>query len=337
MGESSVSFEVKVLLDLVVELEAIVELNLLTLGFKLTESLGLQTDLNVYLYLVIGVDFELVLHLDFAASLKIKTDLKLISAFEFESASFEFVLVLQFSVVTVSILRTPSPRVAMTLAGLVARIVGRIIVFSLVFVDAMLSTSFGSVVVVVDSVLVNVVALIVIIALDIALVVGRVGIVASIFVDISTHILVGAIAVTSDTAVASLLADIVSVLVGFAVVATIAATRTVATGTTERTSRLSSVAAIARSGTISTARGRDSSLSVSLVEGLEALTGLGKVNSSRVGLEMPLSISAVVANLSVELLDSCCSRFVREDLSTIGLLTITAMAVTVTAVRLSAI
>ena len=150
----------------------------------------------------------------------------------------------------------------------------------------------------------------------------------------------GAIAVTSDTAVASLLADIVAVLVAFAVVATIAtiaATRTVASDATERTSRLSSVAAIARSGTISTARGRDSSLSVSLVEGLEALTGLGKVNSSRVGLEMPLSISAVVANLSVELLDSCCSRFVREDLSTIGLLTITAVAVTVTAVRLSAI
>lgn len=145
----------------------------------------------------------------------------------------------------------------------------------------------------------------------------------------------GAIAVASDTAVASLLANVVSVLVGFAVVATIAATRTVATDTTERTSRLSSVAAIARSGTISTARGRDSSLSVSLVEGLEALTGLGKVNSSRVGLIMPLSISAVVANLSVELLDSCCSRFVREDLSSIALLTIT--AVTVTAVRLSAV
>lgn len=109
----------------------------------------------------------------------------------------------------------------MTLAGLVARIVGQIPVFSLVFVDAMLSTSLGSVVIVVDSVLANVVALFVIIALDIALVVGRVGIVASV-------------------------------------------------------SSVAAIAAMTRSGTISTARGRDSSLSVSLVEGLEALTGLGK-------------------------------------------------------------
>jgi len=218
----------------------------------------------------------------------------------------------------------------MTLAGLVARIVGQIPVFSLVFVDAMLSTSLGSVVIVVDSVLANVVALIVIIALDIALVVGRVGIVASIFVDRTTHILVGAIAVTSDTAVASLLADIVAVLVAFAVVATIAATRTVAS-----VSSVAAIAAMTRSGTISTARGRDSSLSVSLVEGLEALTGLGKADGSRVGLIMLLSTGAVVANLSVELLGSSMSRCVRQDLSTIALTTIT--AVTVTAVRLSAV
>merc|ERR1712051_245420 len=111
----------------------------------------------------------------------------------------------------------------MTLAGLVARIVGLIPVFSLVFVDAILCTSLGSVVVIVDSVLADVFALISIIALDVALVVGKVGIVASIFVDVSTHVLVGAIAVTSDT--------------------TVAATRTVASDTTERTSRLSSVAA----------------------------------------------------------------------------------------------
>jgi len=119
LGESSVSLEIKVLLDLVVELETLVELNLGALGFKLAESFGLQTDLNVKSHLVVSVDFKFVLHLDFAASLEVKADLKLISAFEFKGASFKLLLVLQFAVRAVT-LSTPSTRVRVALASLVA-------------------------------------------------------------------------------------------------------------------------------------------------------------------------------------------------------------------------
>ena len=163
------------------------------------------------------------------------------------------------------------------------------------------------------------------------LVAGRVSIVASVLVDISTHILVGAITVTSDTTIASLLADIVAVLIAFASVATIATTRAVASDTTERTGRLSSVAAIAavaRSGTIGS---MGSSVFVTLVEGLEACTALGKADVSRVGAVMLGSTSSVVTNLSVELLNSTGTGCVRKDLSSI------ASMAAITAIRLSAI
>jgi len=321
------------LLNFVVELETVVELNFSTLGFKLTESFGLQTDLNVCLHLVISVNLKFVSHLDFAASLKVKANLKLVSAFKFNSANFELFLELQFAVSAVSS-GSPSTRVAVSLAGLVARIVGLIGVMGIVFVDAILSTSLGSVVVVVNPVLADVSALIAIIALLITLVVGSVGIVASVLVDISTHILVGAITVTSDTTVASLLADIVAVLIAFAAVATIATTRAVASDTTERTGRLSSVAAIAavaRSGTIGSTSTMGTSVYVTLVEGLEAYTALGKADISRVLSVMLGSTSSVVTNLSVELPNSRCTGCVRKDLSSIASIS------AITAVRLSAI
>ena len=107
------------MLNFVVELETIVELNLSTLGFKLTESFGLQTDLNVRLHLVISVNLKFVSHLDFAASLKVKANLKLVSAFKFNSTNFELFLELQFAVSAVSS-GSPSTRVAVSLAGLVA-------------------------------------------------------------------------------------------------------------------------------------------------------------------------------------------------------------------------
>ena len=323
------------MLNFVVELETVVELNFSTLGFKLTESFGLQTDLNVCLHLVISVNLKFVSHLDFAASLKVKANLKLVSAFKFNSANFELFLELQFAVSAVSS-GSPSTRVAVSLAGLVARIVGLIGVMGIVFVDAILSTSLGSVIVVVNPVLANVSALIAIIALDITLVVGSVGIVASVLVDISTHILVGAITVTSDTTIASLLADIVSVLILFAIatIATVATTRAVASDTTERTGRLSSVAAIAtvaRSGTIGSSNAMGSSVLVTLVEGLEACTALRKADISRVGSVMLGSTSSVVTNLSVELPNSRCTGCVRKDLSSIASMT------AITAIRLCAI
>ena len=223
---------------------------------------------------------------------------------------------------------------------------GLVDVFGLVFVDAILSTSFGSVVVVVNSVLADVVALVTIIALDVTLVVGSVSIVASILVDVSTHVLVGAMAVASDATISFLLADIVAVLVAFAVVvsiATIATTGAVASDTTERTGGLFSVAAVTiTSGTMASASSVMTSVNVSFVEGLEGSSALGKADVSRVGLVMLCSTSAIVTDLSVEMIDSSINRFVGKDLGTIASMTITAMTAvdavaSVAAIRLSAI
>ena len=222
---------------------------------------------------------------------------------------------------------------------------GLVDVFGLVFVDAILSTSFGSVVVVVNSILANVVALVTIIALDVTLVVGSVSIVASILVDVSTHVLVGAMAVASDATISFLLADIVAVLVAFAVVsiATIATTGAVASDTTERTGGLFSVAAVTiTSGTMASASSVMTSVNVSFVEGLEGSSALGKADVSRVGLVMLCSTSAIVTDLSVEMIDSSINRFVGKDLGTIASMTITAMTAvdavaSVAAIRLSAI
>ena len=178
------------------------------------------------------------------------------------------------------------------------------------------------------------------------LVAGRVGIVASILVDVSTHVLVGAIAVASDTTISFLLADVVAVLVAFAVVvsiATIATTRAVASDTTERTGRLCTVAAVTiTSGTMASASSVMTSVNVSFVEGLEGLSALGKADVSRVGLVMLCSTSAIVTDLSVEMIDSSINRFVGKDLGTIASMTITAMTAvdavaSIAAIRLSAI
>ena len=178
------------------------------------------------------------------------------------------------------------------------------------------------------------------------LVAGRVGIVASILVDVSTHVLVGTIAVTSDTTISFLLADIIAVLVAFAVVvsiATIATTRAVASDTTERTGGLCSVAAVTiTSGTMASASSVMTSVNVSFVEGLEGLSALGKADVSRVGLVMLCSTSAIVTDLSVEMIDSSINRFVGKDLGTIASMTITAMTAvdavaSIAAIRLSAI
>ena len=166
---------------------------------------------------MVVVDLELVLHLDFAASLKVKADLKLVSAFELKCANFELSLKLKLVVLAVSSI-SPASGVAVSLAGLVAAIVGLVVVIEGIFVDSVLGTGLEGVVVVVNPVLVNVAAVIVIVGLEVSLVVGVVSIVDSILVDIGAHILVGAIAVAGNTTKAALLADIMEVLVAFAAI-----------------------------------------------------------------------------------------------------------------------
>ena len=167
---------------------------------------------------MISVHLELVLHLDFAASLKVKGDLKLIPSFNFLCANFELIAKLQFAELTET-LSTQASGVAVSLASFVARINCLINVIFGVLVDAILSAGLEGVVVVVNPVLVNVTTEIAVVSLEVTLVGGVVLIVASILVDVSRHILFRALSIASNTTVASLLADVFAVLVAFAAVA----------------------------------------------------------------------------------------------------------------------
>ena len=205
-----------------------------------------------------------------------------------------------------------------SLASLVAAIKSLISVIGGIFVNAILGAGLEGIVVVVNPVLANVTAEIAVILLDVALVVGGVSIVASILVDVTTHILVGAISVASDTSEASLLADILAVLVGFAAVASVArVATTIGTDTRELTGRLASIATVA---TIALVGARDSSLFVSLVEGLEALTALGKGHGGGVGIELLSSAGTIVTDFTVELRGSSAERSVGKNLISIAII-----------------
>lgn len=211
-----------------------------------------------------------------------------------------------------------------SLASLVATIKSLIDVIGGIFVNAILGAGLEGIVVVVNPVLANVTAEIAVILLDIALVVGGVSIVASILVDVTTHILVGAISVASDTSEASLLADILAVLVGFAAVASVArVATTIGTDTRELAGRLASITSIATVATVATLAlvgARDSSLFVSLVEGLEALTALGKAHGGGVGIELLSSAGTIVTDFTVELRGSSAERSVGKNLISIAII-----------------
>ena len=265
---------------------------------------------------MVVVDLELVLHLDFAASLKVKADLKLIPAFELKCANFELSLKLELIVAAVSSV-SPASGVAVSLAGLVAAIIGIIVVIEGIFVDSVLGTGLEGVIVVVNPVLVDVAAGVAIVGLKVGLVVGVVTIVDSILVDIGAHILVGASAVAGNTTMAALLTDITVVLVAFAAImrgvscATIA-TKALAEGMTTGTT--TAIATIATVVTIAATSAMDTSLAVSCVEALEALTAVrGSANGAGVLIKVLGTTCTIVTVLAVELLGSTLTRFVASD------------------------
>ena len=94
---------------------------------------------------------------------------------------------------------------------------GTIIIVTAVLVDAISVRPLSGLVAVVTAVLVNT-ATVASIEGVVSFVAGMVSIVDSILVDIGAHILVGAIAVASNTTKAALLADIIEVLVAFAAI-----------------------------------------------------------------------------------------------------------------------
>lgn len=217
----------------------------------------------------------------------------------------------------------------MSLAGLVAAIIGIVVVIEGIFVDSVLGTGLEGVIVVVNPVLVNVAAGIVIVGLEVRLVVGVVSIVDSILVDIGAHILVGAIAVAGNTTKAALLTDIIGVLVAFAAIcsgvscstiataATLAASEGMTTGTTTAIATIAG--AIATVVTIASTSAMDTSLAVSCVEVLEALTAVrGSAsamtsNGAGVSIKVLATTCAIVTVLAVELLGSTLTRFVASD------------------------